>query len=567
MSSQRLWTASSTPDCPPWTEWDKDKIQIFYDLGVTKGDLTEDEQHEHCINILKERKLEFKPRTCVFSDGSVMPDKNSAGAYVILRDDTGTKDFDDWEIVTWDSMFAGTRACSFTAEVTALESGTTRLISDAELLQLEKGETILIVVDCQGMLTCMNKGPITQTDAMMENIWENVIRLAAQGYSVVLQFIFSHCRLKWNDYVDGRAKQRANMAGGSDVAWQYRDMRAAITRAVNSIEKDETAARQAVALTYRETHWKNEPITDEEALWSRAKQSSAAMIRSGQSTHVGTYPRKYDLSLQHECRIEYPPPPKEDEADPETQGAVDPSQEETPVFPCPHCAVTRCRIPRLNDHIQQKHPGLRLVPTKAMQYICTHCQPRRYQTAGFDTMEKHYAGKHPTLDFDIEMNEADQKKAMKLILRGKRADIDPDELETIPHIMDCPGLEGTRKEFAEKSKIALEKAIQDDGDKASEYVYSISKISKHLHIYREAVIRFGDEAPYEDDITVVKKKPRKFDDESQTMLFVDLDDADQGIYPRRGYIRFSNQTADRPPPPHGRPRGHAEQVFALMDEL
>jgi hypothetical protein len=133
--------------------------------------------------------------------------------------------------------------------------------------------------------------------------------------------------------------------------------------------------------------------------------------------------------------------------------------------------------------------------------------------------------------------------------------------------MDCPGLEGTRKEFAKKSKVALEKAIQDDGDKASEYVYSISKISKHLHIYREAVIRFGDEAPYEDDITVVKKKPRKFDDESQTMLFVDLDDADQGIYPRRGYIRFPNQTADRPPPPHGRPRGHAEQVCALMDEL
>jgi hypothetical protein len=491
------------PTIEPWVVWHRDRIKIYYDLGLgdkKKADLSEEEQHAVCSEALQKRREEFAPSVVMYTDGSCIPgeDGGSAGAYVILKDsnpETPNWDWEGMQIMYEDAMHAGALACPYTAETVALHAGSDKLCEEDTIttLGLVSGSSVLIVVDCQGMLTSANRGPLLQRCWRVEQVMKNANLLAGRGITVVLQFIFSHCNILWNDYVDVKAKEMAQEAPRDRLfRTEFRDAKCLIRS--NVVQRNRTDPDTKIS--YRQQFWANTAILEEEELWSRMKQAAASMMRTGRCIHWGELIRTYNILMDWRCRLCFPQEAVE-EPEPEPEPERGGRRIEGPPIQCPYCERTNRRVARLNEHIRRDHPDQKLIKYKENAYQCTEC-PR--QLRQFGAMERHYRENH-RMDCPLQRTDRDCDTERKLAAQGKKEDVNPDELETIEHLTKCGCLAPARALWEEKKEAALEAAREKDGNESEKYNYEVSRTSMYLYLLREAMLLLNKET-YEEDITV-----------------------------------------------------------------
>ena len=145
--------------------------------------------------------------TWVWSDGSVEGGITNGGAGVFIEDPDGRE-----HLLT---VPAGDTCISYRAELVALREALRFLL---EQPASPHTEPVVSCTDSQSALASLRGGPSTQTSLIGGDIWAALRQLAAQGRSVYLQWVPSHCGLPGNERADELAKQMHANSPGSHTA-------------------------------------------------------------------------------------------------------------------------------------------------------------------------------------------------------------------------------------------------------------------------------------------------------------------------------------------------------------
>ncbi|KAJ9436646.1 putative RNA-directed DNA polymerase from transposon X-element [Diplonema papillatum] len=105
---------------------------------------------------------------------------------------------------------AGKWATSYRAEQVAMQRALRVLVGS---LSRRNDKTLWILTDSSSLLQDLDHGPHRQVDPANIEIWQLLGKLADRGYTIHLQFVYSHCGLAGNDEADTRAKTGASSPG------------------------------------------------------------------------------------------------------------------------------------------------------------------------------------------------------------------------------------------------------------------------------------------------------------------------------------------------------------------
>eukprot|EP00742_Colponemidia_sp_Colp-10_P018087 GILJ01020861.1.p1 GENE.GILJ01020861.1~~GILJ01020861.1.p1 ORF type:complete len:952 (-),score=74.26 GILJ01020861.1:123-2585(-) len=115
---------------------------------------------------------------------------------------------------------AGTRACSYSAECTAAESGWL----DLAPAHVPDGSPIMWITDSRSLLQALEKGCLSQTSFTEARLWHAILKFAAKGCKVACVFVFSHTDgLVPNDRADELASIAASEIGDFPAPLWYID--------------------------------------------------------------------------------------------------------------------------------------------------------------------------------------------------------------------------------------------------------------------------------------------------------------------------------------------------------
>ena len=96
---------------------------------------------------------------------------------------------------------AGAASCSYSAEGTAIRNALRRLV------QLFRAGSIppcyiRFILDSKSFVDALAKGPLQQREWLEKECYEEIAELVAAGFLLAFVFIFSHCGVLRNEYVD-----------------------------------------------------------------------------------------------------------------------------------------------------------------------------------------------------------------------------------------------------------------------------------------------------------------------------------------------------------------------------
>ena len=132
--------------------------------------------------------------------------RNTSGAYAIYEANTPCSS----PIATMKKSFrTGDTSCSFRAEALTI----LRALRDYETMvqaspESHRDQHVLLVTDSRSTISALSGGPILQKENFLYDIWRVLLTLAqTYNISVHFQFIYSHCGVDRNEYVDALAGQ------------------------------------------------------------------------------------------------------------------------------------------------------------------------------------------------------------------------------------------------------------------------------------------------------------------------------------------------------------------------
>eukprot|EP00661_Eupelagonemidae_sp_cell13_P005350 gene5350-2167_t len=148
---------------------------------------------------------------------------------------------------------AGAVTSSYAAEMRAIRAALRRL----RALLPAAPARVLLATDSQAAVRALAAGPATQSGEVEQDVWRLIRALFGEGSGreLVVQWVSSHCELKWNDAADECARLGAQMPQ-QDVPVSFASAAAAVRRAAGS---EWAARRHAVFEEWRQReqrqHW------------------------------------------------------------------------------------------------------------------------------------------------------------------------------------------------------------------------------------------------------------------------------------------------------------------------
>lgn len=127
----------------------------------------------------------------------------------------------------------GPIASSYRAELIALRNGLLRLVLPLVKSKDKRTDapTLLIVMDNQGCMTALEKGPLRQKWACTHEIWDLLQTITSFGWRVHFQFVYSHCGVAENEAVDRFTKKGTKPTKNAKAAPLFEpDVKALIKR-------------------------------------------------------------------------------------------------------------------------------------------------------------------------------------------------------------------------------------------------------------------------------------------------------------------------------------------------
>jgi ribonuclease HI len=350
---------SYLPECglPPWWAVPQN-ILIRSSLGKRKGDLSIQEQRTLSETAVSEHG---EPDWQIWTDGSSYfslihdgPGAAASGSAAIIVDPA--------ELVTHVSAAAGLGASSKTAEERALLLGLRTIVARGA-----GGSLLLVATDSQSTLKDLERGPLRCSSEITLDVWQMLAQIASQFGRIVIQHVFGHCGLKYNDMADEVA-ERATHLDQTSAPLKMADARAIARAYYKARWRAKCAADEN---SHRVTVWGAEKPPVEEASWPRKLQVAAAMIRTNASPTYGPLHRMLHPNDALSCRFCCPQDHSQEEKRDAASTAV--ATHSQARVECPLCGQSCVERAVLKKHMTRKHPGEKLEWAK---FACGHegCQ-------------------------------------------------------------------------------------------------------------------------------------------------------------------------------------------------
>jgi ribonuclease HI len=269
------------------------------------------------------------PKYIVATDASVdNTASSSAGAVVFFRH--GPQH--EWSAADTATLRCGTLACSFRAEAVTFEYALDELLTT--LPARADGRWILMITDSNSLLSQLQTGPLRHTSsAIRQRIWYKLLLLASRGYFMVLQFVFAHCGVEFNEAAD-------EAAGDANATLDPAD--ATPTWIVDS----NRAIRAQLGLS--------DPANKLSEL-PRAVSVWFARLRTGETFEAGPFTRRIGMFQNMACRWCSPHCHPNTAPAPAVQSG--PKLDSRAPRKCPFCDSMRANAKSLREHIRTQHPG------------------------------------------------------------------------------------------------------------------------------------------------------------------------------------------------------------------
>jgi hypothetical protein len=239
----------------------------------------------------------------------------------------------------------GPLACSYRAE----ELTICRLVHALETVLAPRAEHpgldwILVVSDSQSFLSELDTGPLRfKKNPIYASTWTALLRLAARGYTVALQFVFAHCGYDLNDAADERASfLNATLPAADDSdSWITDVLR------VHADQYIDEPPQRALEQDLR-----------------RIESVRLAQLRSGESMEVGIFLRRIGTVQSMACR--WCAPHLHVPAQPAPTSHLRRIRSTDPVR-CLHCSATLASLKSFRSHMATQHPEAHLPPSLLSQ--------------------------------------------------------------------------------------------------------------------------------------------------------------------------------------------------------
>jgi hypothetical protein len=248
------------------------------------------------------------------------------------------------------------------AEALTIERAITHLVNAVRMNpEMYQNQRILIVSDSQSSIAALEKGPIAQTEEMLNGTWRKLIEIANSHVYVHFQFVYAHCGVKLNEEVDQAATSARLNLPTPDVTPVW------LTDVSNNIRQ--SIKQRSAELLNRETHRESlvgiKPQTLDR-FDERTKAVRFARLRTGESLEVGKARRRIGLDHTMACRwcapqaheeAAPPPPPADDVPVRRVYKSTEPAK-------CPYCENTLANLKSLRSHVSTQHKDQPPIPSE-----------------------------------------------------------------------------------------------------------------------------------------------------------------------------------------------------------
>ncbi|RNF20342.1 L1Tc protein [Trypanosoma conorhini] len=395
---ERFFKSSSSP----WAAKFAHRVTFGVELVIDRSITSVSELMREKRRVSEEALAQHSHRAWVLATDGGVDFPLSAGVGILLSSLTSS------EVIGRASINCGACPCSYRAESCALLLALERLI--APRIQ-QRTKTLLVVTDSQSLLAALNKGPLSQSDWVEDQIWRRLLTLTRAGWSVHLQFCYGHCGVPANELADQYATQ--TMATGlytedrTAPLW-HKDLLACLTTHLSkqwcsSIRQD--THRYQLCGPKPSDLSGTDLITGE--LMYRSELVHLARARCGESELWGRLYwairdcmnscRFCNLSQEQSAVIRShldPTAPGSEDVPPTEPVAATSSSGRRPSATrrkekCPHCDTTLVSFSNLTSHCRSFHPEH---PPPSPELRCDFCElvfPSRRSTAQHRTRCAH----------------------------------------------------------------------------------------------------------------------------------------------------------------------------------
>lgn len=151
------------------------------------------------------------------AEGKFLPPVRATCACTIRRNSL------DEPVYDHGSLSAGRYACSYSAEIAGIRLALKLLRKSLINNYAIPGTRAVLLLDGQGPIAALEKGPLLQTEYAEAQIWRDIIDLVHDtGCRIAFGFIFAHCDWAPHEAVDSMAKQALHLPIEKVPVW-WRD--------------------------------------------------------------------------------------------------------------------------------------------------------------------------------------------------------------------------------------------------------------------------------------------------------------------------------------------------------
>jgi ribonuclease HI len=281
--------------------WETDfSKKVFFGcrLEGPKDKLTRKEQHRVSSAALQSRRIRYAGWQC-FTDGSVEPQRRSAGASLLFRHNQP-------QPVARAHAPAGILASSLRAEAVGAIEGLKLTISRLTNLKKHRGKHrfgVVVITDSLSLISQLQSGPLARCmDHDAQTIWNLLFELTKLTVYASFQHVYSHCGIKKNEAVDGYADDAAKHL---TTAEQQKQVPTKLSDFMAFARREQAEAWHGAQSTEEfrfNLVGQNPTCVNQTKSWERDDERLAAQIRSGECPLLGKNRHRWDSTTTTACR-------------------------------------------------------------------------------------------------------------------------------------------------------------------------------------------------------------------------------------------------------------------------